>query len=34
LGLEVGLESGNLTALLVKGTGTANLKLILEWGGE
>jgi Trypsin-co-occurring domain 1 len=34
LGLEVGLESGNLTALLVKGTGTANLKLTLEWGGE
>ena len=34
LGLEVGLESGQLTALLVKGTGTANLKLTLEWGGE
>jgi Trypsin-co-occurring domain 1 len=34
LGLEVGLESGHLTALLVKGTGTANLKLTLEWGGE
>ncbi|MGO9463204.1 MAG: CU044_2847 family protein [Isosphaeraceae bacterium] len=34
LGLEVGLESGKLTTLLVKGTGTANLKLTLEWGGE
>jgi Trypsin-co-occurring domain 1 len=34
LGLEVGLEAGRLTALLVKGTGTANLKLTLEWGGE
>ncbi len=34
LGLEVGLESGRLTALLVKGTGTAHLKLTLEWGGE
>ncbi len=34
LGLEVGLESGKLTALLVKGTGTANLKLTLEWGGD
>jgi Trypsin-co-occurring domain 1 len=34
LGLEVGLESGHLTALLVKGTGTANLKLTLEWGGK
>ena len=34
LGLDVGLEAGHLTALLVKGTGTANLKLTLEWGGE
>lgn len=31
-GLEVGLESGQLTALLVKGTGTANLKITVEWG--
>jgi len=31
-GLEIGLESGQLTALLVKGTGTANLKITLEWG--
>ena len=31
-GLEIGLESGGLTALLVKGTGTANLKITLEWG--
>ena len=31
-GLEIGLEAGQLTALLVKGTGTANLKIILEWG--
>jgi hypothetical protein len=31
-GLEIGVESGQLTALLVKGTGTANLKIILEWG--
>ena len=30
-GLEVGLESGNLTALWVKGTGKANLKITLEW---
>lgn len=30
-GLEIGLESGQLTALLVKGTGTANLKITLEW---
>lgn len=31
-GLEVALESGQLTALLVKGTGTSNLKVTLEWG--
>lgn len=30
-GVEVGLESGQLTALLVKGTGKANLKITLEW---
>jgi hypothetical protein len=30
-GLEVGLENGNLTALWVKGTGKANLKITLEW---
>lgn len=30
-GVEVGLESGQLTALLVKGTGKANLKVTLEW---
>lgn len=31
-GLDVGLESGKLTALWVKGTGKANLKITLEWG--
>lgn len=31
-GLQVALESGKLTALLVKGTGTSNLKILLEWG--
>ena len=31
-GLEIGVESGQLTALLVKGTGTANFKITLEWG--
>ena len=30
-GIEVGLESGQLTALLVKGTAKANLKVKLEW---
>lgn len=32
--LEVGLESGKLIALWVKGTGKANLKIKLEWGGD
>lgn len=31
-GLEIALEAGHLTALLVKGTGTSNLKVTLEWG--
>lgn len=30
-GLEIGLESGKLTALWVKGTGKANLKVTMEW---
>ena len=30
-GIEIGAESGNLTALIVKGTGKANLKIALEW---
>lgn len=32
--LEIGLESGKLTALWVKGTGKANLKITLEWDGS
>src|SRR2546426_10031477 len=31
-GLEIGLESGKLTAIIVKGSGTANLKITMEWG--
>lgn len=31
-GLEVATETGKLTALLVKGSGTASLKITLEWG--
>ena len=31
-GVQIGVESGKLTALLVKGTGNANLKITLEWG--
>lgn len=30
-GVDVGVESGALTALVVKGTGTATLKVTLEW---
>lgn len=30
-GLEMALESGHLTAFLVKGSGTSNLKVTLEW---
>ncbi|MFF7977148.1 CU044_2847 family protein [Streptomyces sp. NPDC007905] len=34
LGFEVGVEPGGLTAVLVKGTGKANLKLTLEWRND
>lgn len=34
LGVEIGAEAGQLTALLVKGTGKANLKITLEWSQE
>lgn len=30
-GIEVGIESGKLTALICKGEGKANLKITLEW---
>jgi hypothetical protein len=30
-GLEVAVEAGKLTALLVKGSGKANLEISLEW---
>jgi hypothetical protein len=31
-GIEIEVESGKLTALLVKGTSKANLKITLNWG--
>jgi len=31
-GVEFGVESGKLTALIVKGSGKANLKISLQWG--
>ena len=30
-GMDIGLETGQITALIVKGTGKANLKITLEW---
>lgn len=33
-GLELGVESGNLTALLVKGSAKGNLKITLTWTRE
>jgi hypothetical protein len=33
-GIEIALESGQLTALLVKGSSVANLKITLEWEDE
>lgn len=30
-GIDIGVESGELTSLLVKGTGNANIKISLEW---
>jgi len=32
-GVELAVESGELTALLVKGSGKATLNVTLEWGG-
>jgi len=31
LGVYIGIESGQLTALLTQGTGNANFKIALEW---
>ncbi|WP_017299623.1 CU044_2847 family protein [Nodosilinea nodulosa] len=30
-GIEIGVESGNLTAIIVKGASKANLEITLEW---
>jgi hypothetical protein len=34
LGIEIAVESGALTALIVKGTGSANLRITLSWERE
>ena len=31
-GVDASVEAGGLTALIVKGTGSATLKITLEWG--
>lgn len=31
-GMELAIESGQLTAIVVKGAGKANLEITLEWG--
>ena len=33
-GLAFTVQEGNLTALLVQGSGTASVTITLEWGGE
>ncbi len=33
-GCEVGVESGHLTAVLVKGSAKANIKVVVEWEPE
>ena len=34
MGLALGLESGGLTAMIVKGTGKANMEVTIEWENE
>jgi hypothetical protein len=34
LGLELAIESGQLMAVIVKGTGKANLEITLEWENQ
>ena len=33
-GIEIAIEAGVATALIVKGSGTGNLKITLEWGKD
>lgn len=32
IGLEVAIESGQLTSLIAKGSGKSNLEITMEWG--
>jgi hypothetical protein len=31
IGIELAIESGQLTAVIVKGSGKVNLEIMLEW---
>ncbi len=31
-GIQIGIESGKLTAMFVKGSASADLKVMMEWG--
>ena len=33
-GMELAIEAGQLTAIIVKGSGKANLEIMLEWEAE
>lgn len=33
-GVDIGVESGALTSVIVKGTGTATVKITLEWAAD
>ena len=34
MGLALGIESGGLTAMIVKGTGKANIEVTIEWEND
>lgn len=34
MGLALGIESGGLTAMIVKGTGKANMEVVIEWEND
>ena len=34
MGLALGIESGGLTAMIVKGTGKANMEVTIEWEND
>lgn len=34
MGLSLGIESGGITAMIVKGTGNANIEVSIEWEND